>query len=308
MTEPVRLGVIGLGRRWRRYRAALRAPNGPRFDVRAVCDEVQELAVREARRLGCDASAGPAELLERDDLDALLLADAQWFGLWPLELACRARKPVLCSVALERDAEHADVLIRQVRACQLPVLMELAPRFAPGTEWLRSLLATPALGAVRGVQCDVLGGAETSGPVDRVALLDWCVRILGSAPTQVFAAGPPAEGPLTSLWLECGDGRAAQLSLWRAGGPGRAPRLEVVGEHGWAAVELPGRWWQGRAGGRSAGVLRGEPTARLVLREFAKVLQTGRPPVPSLEDAYRALTWLRSAERSRAEGRRVAIE
>jgi predicted dehydrogenase len=305
--DPVRVGVIGLGRRWRRYRPALQVLDGPRFDVRAVCDEVQEQALHEARRLGCDAAAGPAELLERDDLDALLLVDPQWFGLWPLELACRAGKPVLCCVGLEQDAAHADALIQQVRDSRLPVLMELAPRFAPATEWLRSLLATPTLGAVRGVQCDALAGADTEGPPDHVALLDWCVQVLGSAPTHIQAGGTE-DGTLTSLMLACGDGRVAQVSLWRTGGFGRAPRLEVVGEQGWAAVELPGRWWQGRAAGRSSGVLRGEPVARLVLREFAEVLHTGRPPVPSLEDAYRALTWLRAAERSREKGRRVVLE
>jgi predicted dehydrogenase len=304
--DPVRVGVIGLGRRWRHYRPALQSRDGPRFDVRAICDEVQVRALHEARRLGCDAAAGPAELLERDDLDVLLLADPQWFGLWPLELACRARKPVLCCVPLEQDAEHADALRQQVRDSQLPVLMELAPRFAPGTEWLRSLLATPVLGAVRGVQCDVLTAAETEGPPDRVALLDWCVQILGSAPTHVQARGTE-DGAWTGWLLECGDGRVAQVSLWRTGALGRAPRLEVVGEHGWAMVELPGRWWQGRAAGRSSGACRGEPITRLVLGELAEVLQTGRPPVPSLDDAYRALTWLRAADRSRAEGRRVAL-
>src|SRR5439155_8453872 len=121
---------------------------------------------------------------------------------------------------------------------QLPVLMELAPRQAPATEWLRSLLATPALGAVRGVQCDVLVGPETEEPADRVALLDWCVHVLGCAPTHVQAVGTE-DGVLTSLLLECGDGRAAQVSLWRTGAARRAPRLEVVGEDGWATVELP---------------------------------------------------------------------
>ena len=60
--------------------------------------------------------------------------------MWPLELACRARKPVLCCVALEQDAEHADDLLRQVRDSQLPVLMELAPRYLAV---LNSMVAQP---------------------------------------------------------------------------------------------------------------------------------------------------------------------
>src|SRR5437868_4711800 len=95
MSEPLRVGVIGLRPLWRRrYRPALRAlPD--RFQVVAVCDPLAGRAERAAKRLGC-AAAGPTELLERPDIDALLLVDAPWYGLWPVQLACRLGKPALC--------------------------------------------------------------------------------------------------------------------------------------------------------------------------------------------------------------------
>src|SRR5438067_8986693 len=87
---PLRLGVIGLGAAWRkRYRPALLAL-ADHFLIEIVCDQVLGRAERVARELGCAAAAGPAELLESGRVDALLLADLQWFGLWPVELACRA--------------------------------------------------------------------------------------------------------------------------------------------------------------------------------------------------------------------------
>ena len=47
MTDLLRVGVIGLGRRWRkRYKPALGALR-QRFAVRAVCDQVRERAQRE---------------------------------------------------------------------------------------------------------------------------------------------------------------------------------------------------------------------------------------------------------------------
>src|SRR5205807_1819839 len=68
-------------------------------------------AREEARQLGCDAATGVIELLERDDVEAVLTLGGAWFGLWPLE---RTRKPVLCAGSLVREDAHADELARQL--------------------------------------------------------------------------------------------------------------------------------------------------------------------------------------------------
>src|SRR5271166_5500917 len=95
----LRVGVIGLGRRWRRYRRLL-ARLRDHVEVRAVCDQIAHRAEIEARQFDCAAAAGPVELLERPDVQAVLLLDAQWYGLWPLEHACRINKPILCTSSL----------------------------------------------------------------------------------------------------------------------------------------------------------------------------------------------------------------
>src|SRR5713101_7354841 len=108
MMPRLRVGVIGLGRRWRRrYRPAL-DPLRELFEVRALCDQIHHKAICEAKRAGCDAAQGPTDLLERSDVEACLLLDPQWYGLWPLELACRLGKPVFCATPLEYDNDHAD--------------------------------------------------------------------------------------------------------------------------------------------------------------------------------------------------------
>src|SRR5438309_1386478 len=130
MADLLRVGVIGLGRRWRkRYRPALRALRN-RFTVLAVYDQVWARAAAEAKRLRCHTAGGPTALLERDDVDALLLPDKQWFGLWPVELASRFGKPVFCACPLESDAAHADAVVRKAEEGRLPVMVEMAPRFA----------------------------------------------------------------------------------------------------------------------------------------------------------------------------------
>src|SRR4051812_17620057 len=97
MAKPLGLGVIGLGRRWQGYRLALAAAK-KRVHVRAVCDACAARAEGEARLLGCAAAGGVRDLLDRDDVDGVLVLDTGWQGAWPLEQAVRAGKPVLCAV------------------------------------------------------------------------------------------------------------------------------------------------------------------------------------------------------------------
>src|SRR6516164_278216 len=96
MSQRLGVGVIGLGRQWRRrYAPALRALAGS-FQVVAVCDQIAQVAAAEAARLRCPAAAGPSELIERDDVGAVLLLDVGWQRLWPVERAASAGKPVFC--------------------------------------------------------------------------------------------------------------------------------------------------------------------------------------------------------------------
>jgi predicted dehydrogenase len=299
----MQLGIIGLGRHWQtRYKPALRALRD-RFQVRLVCDEVQQRALAEARRLGCAAAVGPTELLHSDAVEAVLLADAQWFGLWPLELACRLGKPVLCGDDLLAEEPDLDRLQRQVRESGLAAMAGLAPRHAPVTARLLDLLAG-ALGPARGVSCDFFLPPRPAVPL---ALLDWCREVLDAEPVSVLAAGTD-DGRFTSLLLEFPDDRRAQLTGWRAGAAGHAPRLRVVTERGWAAADLDGRLRWADADGRHSHTPCGGPSAEAVLLDaFLHAVGSGQAPRPSLADACRLRTWLGAAERSRSEGARAAI-
>jgi predicted dehydrogenase len=306
----MRVGVIGLGRHWRqRYRPALRALRDD-FRVSAVCDQVEHLARREARRLGCGAALGPAELLQRDDVEAVLLLDAQWFGLWPLEQACRAGKPVFCCDELLPGEPDPEGLARQVRDSGVPVLVGLPPRHAPVTGALGRLLAD-RLGPARAVACDFV---VPPAPADRPgglavppSLLDWCATVLGGEPVNALAGGRD-DGAFVSVLLEFPGDRRAQLTGWQTAEAWHAPRLRVLAERGWAAAELPGRLRWADADGRHALAPHGgPPPERVLLERFCHAVGEGQPAGPSLADACRILGWLRAAERSRAEGARVAV-
>ena len=328
MEKILRVGIIGVGRRWqKRYRPALRTLRTA-LRISSVCDQVQERAAREAKRLGCSAAAGPTQLLERDDVDAVLLLSTQWFRLWPLEHACRLGKPVFCGCSLEWDDAYADALYRQIQERRLPVVMEMPLRSMPITARLRGLFGAE-LGAPRLLLCEVVRSGKTTGgypavrmpDLDPVAdllggagitLLDWCAGLLGGEPVNVSARSLPAVG-FSSLFLEFAGGRGVQIVLHkqkRQRGVRERPavRLRAQAERGWALVALPNQLsWSTRGGVQSHTLRNHRRLAAQLLEHFCGVVRGRDPPEPAFEDVYRLLGWLRLAVRSRDEGRVLTL-
>jgi predicted dehydrogenase len=315
MSMLLRVGIVGLGPHWRRHYKPALGRLKEKFQIRSLCDQLHGRALEEARRLGCHAAAGPTELLTRDDIQALLLLDTQWFGLWPLEIACRLQKPVFCASSLANDDAHADGLAQQIEETRTPVVMALTPRFTFATARLRELLATQ-LGQPRLLLCDVsrpqAKRPQVSGKIGLrgggdIALVDWCLWLLGCEPQQVLAAGNE-ELQWRTLILESVAGLAVQITRYRAPSPPRSVRVRVVAEGGSAIVELPGQinWTddQGEHSDRRPG--QRSPT-HLLLEHFWEAVQRGAVPQPTFRDAYRGLTVLRAAALSHAEGRRVSL-
>jgi predicted dehydrogenase len=305
----LRVGVIGLGRRWRRYRPLLTRLR-EHVEVRAVCDQVARRAEAEARSLRCTAAAGPVELLERADVEAVLLLDPQWYGLFPLEHACRTNKPVLCALSPADDETHADALLQQIQQRNLPVLMGLSPLLAPATLYLRELL-THRLGQARLVRADwgvplrAGAGSDLLNNFVVLPLLAGCAWLLDDAPRSVWTIDGDGAAFVT-LVLRFGGDRLAQLTLWTAAR--RSPgRFEVVAEAGTATAELPRQLRWRDDDGQHAQRLPPRSPEQSGLERFILALRSGQPMRPSFAAAHRALTWLHAARRSREEKQAIAL-
>ncbi len=312
MSTRLRVGVIGLGHRWQRCWPAL-ARLHRHLEVSALCDQVARHAERTAQRIGVQYAAGPVDLLERDDVNAVLLLDRQWFGLWPLQQACRVGKPVYCALSLLREPE-ADALHQQVQASRLPVMMSSSPVLAPALLQLRQLLQH--LGPVRllrverslprlprtpgGEPVPVLNSSAVLG------MLQICSALFREPLVSVLTVEAP-HSPLVSLMLEFGPDRVAQLNLWIDPASPSSCRVRVVAEHGQAGLVLPRRLcWRDREGRHGQQWPR-QPSARPLLHRFAATVLQGQLVQPSFQEAYQALLWWRAARQSLAEGRRVFL-
>jgi predicted dehydrogenase len=289
----LRVGILGLGRRWRRhYRPALHALRD-RFVVRAVWDAMPIRAARQARQLRCRAAEGIIELLEGKDTDAILLLDAAWHGLWPLEAANRFGKPVFCAVPLEADATRAESICNKTRQAGLPVMMALMPRCTPANVRLQSQLAE-RLGAPRLLLCEQRG--RSKGPIG-VDLLDWCIQLFGGAPVSISSHGDPTAG-IEEAFADFGEGRAAYLRRWWGPHVSSSIRMHVVAGKGAAWVGLPHRLRWNDADGRHAWrATEQRPMAEVMLERFYDAVAAREAMLPSLEDARRAFGILRASTR-----------
>jgi predicted dehydrogenase len=283
MTEPLRVGVIGLGPLWnRQYAPALRGLRD-RFEVAAVCDQVQERAARVAKRLDCPAAGGPTDLLQRDGIDALLQLDAQWYGLWAAGRACAVGKPVFCCPPAGLTGAEGEALRRQAEARGVPVVPALPLRVLPALAALRELL-TYNLGGAR----VVLASAGVPGPagLTLLDLLDACAALFEGQPARVTRADTPE---LCSVVLDYGGGRSAQLTEYRSPFRAGPARLEVLAGKGRAELRLPDRLsWCGPNGRWAHRSAPGPSPARALLEQFHGAAR-GEAAAPGLGDVARLL-------------------
>jgi predicted dehydrogenase len=277
-------------------------------EIEAVCDSSSRRTSRIARDLRCEAAEAAEDLLDRPDLDALLLLDAPWHGLWTLERACEAGKPVFCAAPLTCDDEHADDLQRKLLERPLATMTALTGDVLPAVLRLRVLL-DKHLGPARFVR--IVGSVGRQVPDERLfhsaawlSAFHLCGELLEGAPEIAWTAAPPGSG-MANVTFAFPAGRAALVSL--TVGRGAGWRVGVRAEKGSAVAALPRRLsWKDAAGDH---LLRLPPQEiRMeMLRRFAESVRASRQPRPSFEDACRALTWLRAARRSHAENRSVHV-
>ena len=334
----LRIGVVGLGRLWEaRHRPAL-TRMADRFRVAAVYDQVARRAAVEAAHLGCVAAEGLAALVERPDVDAVYLLTSQWFGLYPIELACALGKPVYCALPLAGDPVGVAELAAAIRAGGAPFMPELARRFYPATLRLRELLATTLgrprliLGHSRLFGFDRYGQPGPTTQIDPAPLtldpggnlLDWCRFVFQAEPTGLHGFGatvlPGAgsgsgSGPdFAGFVAEFAGGELAQVGSgqYHRGPWGEAtrflppPGFQVFAERGVAWLELPDRIHWTDARGAHEERLPQEPSVGEVLNDqFHRLVHGERSLAPTLRDALAVARLVDDLERSRREGHRV---
>jgi predicted dehydrogenase len=302
------VGVLGLGQQWaQRYRPALLALKSL-FRIVAIADQNQQQVRREARLLPCAEAGGMVQLLEHPEIDVLLLADAQWHGLWPVELAAAAGKPLFCGISPGADPEHAEQLLSQLQS-KPSVLVDLPARIQPTLLHLQNLCRTD-IGPPQRMVCQVLAPPITApiadGAVERLfplAMLDLCAVLLPEEPRRLWAGGTP-DGSLAQVLIELAGGGGATLTRCAAPPKRETSRIMVVAERGMATARLPARVQWSSAGTRWSRRWRrtGDPCQAL-LQHWHTAVVRGEALAPGFRELYSVWRWQQWAAQSWREGK-----
>lgn len=191
--DRISVGLIGVGPLWEyRYRPAVERLSS-RIIITSVYDAVAVRARQVAADLGSEVASGLRALYERTDIQALIVLDPAWYGLFPAELACEYQKPAFLAGSLGQDLSALQSLYERSQERQTLLMTEFSRRYTPSTTRLRELMATKLGQAVRvkiGVQLprnsQSLGLPGQSTPQDILAgLFDWCQYVTGRTPVSM---------------------------------------------------------------------------------------------------------------------------
>jgi predicted dehydrogenase len=278
-------------------------------------------------------------LTAREDIDAILMLAPQWYGPLPILAACDSGKAVYCAAALELDPQQAQEVRQRVELAGIAFMAELPRRHAAATLRLKELIAT-RLGLPRLLFCHLRAAIpELSGPLrnrclmartthDLIELVDWCRYVVGTEPTAVTGVRCTSsenlqDGLYRMMSLQFAgpsegqQGPVAQISSgyylparWTEAITFRPPAaLQVCCENGVAFVDLPANLvWFDQAGRHMESLETERPVGEQLLALFHRAVTSLVRRTNELDDAYRALSIVLSADRSAQEGQRIDLK
>ena len=335
----LRVGIIGLSEDWEtRHLPALRALSD-RFEVRAVHNEVALRAEQAARLFGATAVDGYRALVDRSDVDAILMLAPQWYGAAPIFAACEAGKAIYCSSVLDVDASECQRMKQCVEQSGAAFMAELPRRLMPATLRLKELIAT-RLGKPELVFChrrvvmedhQLRRMQSRCWPLatrDMMELADWCRYVIDLEPTSVIGVKHGADVAAGDVDYQMfsldfsqngnqGAGPLAHISCghyipkrWHEAAWFRPPaEMQVRCERGIAFIDLPSKVvWFDEAGQHTELLDEDRPVGELLLTTFHRAVTSLLRQTTGLEDAFRALSIMLAAQDSFQSGERKRIE
>jgi len=334
----VRVGIIGAGLQGGRLAPA--AHRHPRTELVAVSAAHEESAARLARRFGCESVAGWRPLVERDDIEAVVVCTPPHLHAEISIAAMRRGKHVLCEKPLARSIAEAREMIATAAKEGVRLQCGFNHRFHPGIqqahEWFKDGAIGPPLflrcrygicgrpGYENEWRCDpriVGGGQMMEQGIHAVDLARWFLggfaEVTAFVETRFWPIAPLEDNAFALYRTK--DGVVASihstLSQWK-----NLFSFELFGRDGYVQVEgLGGGYDSERAvlGRRDFHAPFGEEVAEFrgpdvswarQWDEFVSAVEEGREPLTGGEDGLEALRLVFAAYDSARQRRAFALE
>ncbi|TMM04162.1 MAG: inositol 2-dehydrogenase [Actinobacteria bacterium] len=327
----VRLGVIGLGRM-----GAMHADNAARIPglrVVAVSDPHGPSLEAAVARLGAAGHAEWRELVERSDLDAVLICSPSSAHCDQIIAAAGTGKHIFCEKPIDLDLGRIEEALAAVERAGVTLQLGFNRRSDRNFGALRRRIAEGAIGApwllritARDPAPQPAAYVRTSGGLFAdmtVHDFDLARFVMGVEVAEVSAIGAALVDPALAeipdidcaiTTLRFADGALGVIENCRQSPVGYDQRAEVHGPLGtlFAENERADTLVQADASGihhsRIAGFLaeRYDRAYLAELRAFADCLLKGEPPVATGEDGRQSAILAAAAQRSLVERRPVA--
>jgi myo-inositol 2-dehydrogenase/D-chiro-inositol 1-dehydrogenase len=327
----MRIGVIGVGRMGRVHATSISSTGA--VDV-LIADADRERALEVGRELGVEVAGSADELIAASD--AVVVAAATDAHADLVHAAADAELPTFCEKPISLDLESTADVVAHVEKSGIPFMMGFQRRFDPGYVAAHDLVRAGGIGTVYVVR---MAGHDPAPPPEAYIAAsggifrDFSVHdfdalrfVTGQEVVGVYADGGVIGFPVFTKYgdvdtavaiLRLSGGSLGILSVTRHDPLGYDIRMELIGSGDSVAVgwddRTPLRSVEPGAGPVPANAYRdfqdrfGE-AYRAEMAWFVEVA-AGRQESPcTAQDALEALRIAVACDRSRAEGRPVALE
>jgi len=205
--DQLKIGLIGAGNMGASLARGLRPLDYAA--VVAIADPAQGAAASRAQELAeggtIDAYTDVAEMLAREDIEAVIVAVPNYLHADLVRQAAAAGKHIFCEKPMALNVADARTMIEAAEQNGVKLMIGQVLRYNPPYAWIKDLIASGRLGEAFGMQTTRVGGGwgdryhatwrmakETSGgPLFEIAAheIDFMRQILGEAETVYASMG-----------------------------------------------------------------------------------------------------------------------
>jgi myo-inositol 2-dehydrogenase/D-chiro-inositol 1-dehydrogenase len=329
----LRVAVLGAGRIGKIHAANVAANRQAKLVV--VADPFGNAAQNLANDLGCEASLDPAAVLDRTDIDAVVIGTPTDTHVSLMLAAVQKGKAVLCEKPIDLDLAKADAAIAEVERLGGRVMVAFNRRFDPSSQALRRAIDAGEIGDLRQVIISSRDPSpppraylEHSGGIFRDMVIhdfDMARWLLGEEPVEVMAMGSRLIDPMLAeigdfdtvmVNLRTASGLQCHINCCRAAVYGYDQRFEIFGSAGMLMNDnlrpsTVRRWTETLTESR-------EPLLNFFLERYAdayrtefelfrEAVESGNPLPVTIQDGRQALRLADCALESALTGRSVAV-
>ena len=329
----IRIAVLGAGRIGKIHAANVAA--NPDAKLVAVVDPFEDAAKSLAERLGCEFSTDCTAVIERDDVDAIVIGTPTDTHIKFMLHAVERGKAVLCEKPIDLDMQKSVSAANEVDRRNGRVMLAFNRRFDPTSQAFRKAIDAGEVGDVRQVvitsrdpgmapreYVSHSGGIFRDMVIHDLDLARW---FLGEEPVEVMAFGGRLVEPsleevpdfdTVMLQMRTASGRQCHINCCREAVYGYDQRLEVFGSKGMLLQDnlRPStiRRWTASATDAREPLLnffleRYEAAYKTELTAFVEALRTKTTFPTSVQDGLKALRLAECALESAQSGKSVRI-